>query len=189
MDVIKDFVKELNEAVKTQCVEVFERGSHAEAMRYLPCVQEPTKPAPLLLHIASSRGWADIAKELITKYGFDPAGLDTRSSTAVHEAARNGHIDVVRLLTKNFLSPPDSKDTYGYTPLLRACEHGHLDVAVFLTTEFKCDINARQEKASANALHCACRSGSLELVQYLISVCKADVQAKTALGDTASFCL
>ena len=144
MDVIKDFVKELNEAVKTECVEVFERGSHAEATRLLPCVQEPTKLAPLLLHIASSRGWADIAKELITKYGFDPACLDTRSSTPVHEAARNGHIDVVRFLTKNFLSPPDHKDNHGYTPLLLACEHGHLDVVVFLTTEFKCKISALQ---------------------------------------------
>ena len=69
--------------------------------------------------------------------------------------ARNGHVDVVRLLTQTFQSPPDRPDVYGYTPLLRDCECGHLDVVVFLTTEFKCDINARHEKANANALHCA----------------------------------
>ena len=32
MDVIEGFLKELNEAVKTQCVEAFVDGSHAEAV-------------------------------------------------------------------------------------------------------------------------------------------------------------
>ena len=184
MDVIEDFVEELNTAVKTQCIAAFEGGNHAQVVRLLPCVQEPKKLAPWLLHVASSRGWADLVKELITKYGFDPACPLARGSTPVHEASRNGHIDVVRLLTQNFESPPDSIDDYGYTPLLLACEEGQLDVVVFLTTEFKCDVNARHEKSGENALLCACRAGNLEIIEYLITSCKADVQAKTAFGDT-----
>ena len=184
MDVVEDFVKELNAAVKTQCMEAFEGGNHAEAVRLLPCVQEPKKLAPLLLHAASSMGWADIVKDLVTKYDFDPAFLDFERSTPVHKAARYGHVDVVRLLTQNFQSPPDSIDDEGYTPLLWACEEGHLDVVVFLTTEFKCDVNARYGSSYISALQCACRSGNLEIVQHFVTKCKADVQAKNEMGDT-----
>ena len=33
-------------------------------------------------------------------------------------------------------------------------------------------------------LHCACSSDKLEIAQYLVSVCKADVQAKNEKGDS-----
>ena len=108
MDVIEGFVKELNEEVKTQCAKAFVCGNHAKAVMFLPCIQEPEKLGypQSLLRRAAVCGWTDVAEELITKYGFNPAYLDPNRSMPVHEAARYGHIDVVRLLTKVFKSPP-----------------------------------------------------------------------------------
>ena len=62
MDLIEVFVKELNEAVKAECAEAFKRGNHAEAVRLLPCVQEPQKlcASESLLHLAAAKGWTDV---------------------------------------------------------------------------------------------------------------------------------
>ena len=188
MDLIEDFVKDLSEAVKTKCAEAFSTGNHAEAVRLLPCVQEPKKlcVSESLLHLAAARGWTDVVKELVTKYDFNPACLDSKRSMPVHEGARNGHIDVVRLLTKIFESPPDSENANGDTPLVLACEEGHLDIVAFLTTAFENDVNARHGESKDTVLHCACRSGNLEIVQYLELVLahKADVQAENVDGNT-----
>ena len=56
MDLIERSVKELNEAVKTQCAEAFETGSHAEAAMFLHCVHEPKELDCFLLHLAAARG-------------------------------------------------------------------------------------------------------------------------------------
>ena len=186
MHFIEDIVKELNEAIKTECAEAFSRGDHDKAVKLLPCVQEPQKScsSELLLHLAAARGWADVVKELVTKYDFDPACLDSIRSMPLHEAARGGHIDVVRLLTETFRSPPDSENANGDTPLVLACEEGHLDTVMFLATEFECNVNARHGESKDAALHCACRSGNLEIVQYLVLARKANVKEKNVDGNT-----
>ena len=57
MDLIEDFVKELNEAVKTQCVEAFVGGNYDDALTFLPCVLDPRKlgHSSSLLHLAAAR--------------------------------------------------------------------------------------------------------------------------------------
>lgn len=130
-----DPCRELNKAVKIRCTETFVRSNYAEQYSVSTLHPRAERLCYWLLHLAPSSGRSDIAKELVTQYGFTPAYVDCVRSLSVHEATCIGQIDM-QLLTKISKSLLDSENVCGYMSLLLASGGGHLDIVLFFITKF-----------------------------------------------------
>ena len=138
-----------------------------------------------LLHFAAKHGRLEILKYLIKDLGCIPP------STLLHIAAIAKQLHIIKFLIKECEMDPTytAIDTCNHTPLNYACSNGELEMARYL---FNCmrdssmgmssnnilypsdEITHHTPRAIVNPLSCACASGHLSIVKYLIEDCKCD---------------
>ena len=136
-----------------------------------------------LLHFAARHGRLEILKYLIKDLGCIPP------STLLHVAAIAKQLHIIKFLIEECEMDPTAIDTCNHTPLNYACSNGELEMARYL---FNCmrdssmgmssnnilypsdEITHHTPRAIVNPLSCACASGHLSIVKYLIEDCKCD---------------
>ena len=163
------------------------------------------------VHFACQNGHLEVAKYLINEQNCNPEQGNINGYTPLHSAASNGHLVVVKYLITQHNCNSQCSDTNGFTPLHQACYSGHLHVVKYLIHERNCACET-EAKLPANMikdklgfpphtllekfepmlntdgitpLHAACESGHIDIVKYLIDVCKCNPNHPTSNGLTA----
>lgn len=118
---------------------------------------------PLIL--AAGWGLGGMVSSLIKADVFVNA-QNAMGESALIEAARKGYVHIVKDLLNEGNANPDLQDRYDSTALLLAIEHGFTQTAkVLIGNHAKLD---KRDSSGNHAVHWACYSGDLEILQILI---------------------
>lgn len=93
--------------------------------------QAKTRSGNTALHIAASKGYAQVVKELLSNKKTDVKARTPSGTTALHLAASNGHQDIVMALLHKG-ADPNERDNTGWTAAHRAAAGGHKKVVMTL---------------------------------------------------------
>jgi ankyrin repeat protein/tRNA A-37 threonylcarbamoyl transferase component Bud32 len=134
------------------------------------------------MNMACNNGHLKIVEYLVEKCGADVNAKDSTGNIPLHWAAFEGKLNVVRyLVEKNRANNINAKDDNGQTPLhLAISGRGQLDVVQYLVGK-GANVNAKNKKRET-PLHAATEKSKLDVVQYLVEVCKVDVNIKNNSG-------
>ena len=141
-----------------------------------------TKDDRNCLHLAAERGDLKICKVVFQNYNFDIHARDDDERTVFHYAALSGDLELLLYLIENG-SHIFSKTKNGNTCLHLAAEKGRLKICRELLQKYNFDIHAIDDYG-CTVLHCAAKSGDLELFQYLLAS-GSDIFSKTKDGKSA----
>ena len=103
---------------------------------------------------------------LLKDYSFDIHARDDDGWTVLHSAAKSGDIQILQYFIENG-SNVFSQTKVSQNSLHLAAENGHLKLCKRLLQDFNFDIHARDDNGWT-VLHCAVKSGDLELLQHFI---------------------
>lgn len=118
-----------------------------------------------LMHAAKG-GYADIVIKMINNE-CNINAVDSEGNTALCYAVTHKHEEIVRLLLENGANP-DIKNKNGWTPLISAAFDGYSEI-VSMLIKHGADLNAKEYKTNATALHLAAQIGHAETVEVLIA--------------------
>lgn len=120
------------------------------------------------------------------------AGIDSRGFTTNAYAAWSGNVDLlqqnIKQLGKSDLNNKDQIGTIN-TFLLRCAKEGFFPMFQLLVTEFKVDPNNAFDKEGWAAIHHAAYQGHIQLVAYLLEICKVDANLVIKNQDAETPCL
>ncbi|XP_062568050.1 serine/threonine-protein phosphatase 6 regulatory ankyrin repeat subunit B-like [Saccostrea cucullata] len=119
-----------------------------------------------VLHSACRGGSVEIVSFLLEK-GMDFNALSNDGKTILHIACLNGKFDICEYLVENYPHLLDVKDKSSNTVLHDAAWEGNVE-QVKLLIEKKMNIFSRQEDGET-ILHQCCRSGKMEMCEYLVN--------------------
>lgn len=136
-------------------------------------IEKPNSSGLTPLNSAAARGHADIVSLLIDA-GANIYTKDGDDDTPLANAVNQGHESVVKIIR-------DAMESKQF-PLHEACRKGDL-LTVRQLIEDGSKVSEKTNKKLATPLHCACETGRIEVVEYLISR-KADSTARDADGNT-----
>jgi ankyrin repeat protein len=87
----------------------------------------------------------------------------------LHLACKYGHVRTVEWLLESFRDKYDVPDYHGMSPFLTACAGGHFQIARRLATKgANINMESYGVEQRNSALHFACSSGSIPLVEWLL---------------------
>ena len=169
-DCFAGFLKNANG--ETEVTRIFEAKRLLEAGvspdRPVKVAWQPFRTTPLL-EAAIAGEQALVAMLLDGK--ADPNLVVGPGLTAVYEAGRNGHAAVVQCLCNRGASV-DTITSDGFSPLYIASQNGHAECVAAMLASPSCSAAvancAPEELGGATALHVACQSGSLAVVEHLL---------------------
>ncbi|XP_062572963.1 uncharacterized protein LOC134234938 [Saccostrea cucullata] len=146
-------------------------GGKEEMCRYLvnmyPClISVRDNDGCTVLHSACGGGSVEVVYFLIEK-GVDINTLSIYGRSILHSACLNGKFEVCEYLVENYPHLLDVKDKSSNTVLHDAAWGGNVQI-VKLLIEKKMDINALQG-GGETILHQCCRSGKMEMCEYLVN--------------------
>ena len=135
-----------------------------------------------MVHLAAMKGRLEILKYLVEHVGCNPATGGGDECNVVHIAAIHRQTEVVKYLVEQCQVDPSNLDAFKNVPLKYSCMNGDLETASFLIDNMKDmsmdDIFYRDDSTRFDAIQsplcCACYSGCLPLVKYLIEKCECD---------------
>jgi ankyrin repeat protein len=136
-----------------------------------------------VVHFAALSGRLDILKYLVEDRGCNPATGGGDVCNVLHLGVEGGNIEVVKYLVEQQHVDLSQLDKSGYLPLTYACSNKHLEIAIFLIEQMKgiehedffYTENPRlPDDILRSPLCCACMSGDLSIVKYLIEKCGCD---------------
>ncbi|XP_071102049.1 putative ankyrin repeat protein RF_0381 [Haliotis cracherodii] len=134
---------------------------------------------PLLA--AAGKGHRDVL-DLILQRGCHATVADYNGHNVLHVACLGGDVEMVKhVLSKNIVDS-NSRDSCGRSPVMLAAVSGHRDV-VGVLLEQGGDISLVDDSGN-NILHAACLSNDVDIVTYLLSLQKVDINARNAQGST-----
>ncbi len=154
-------------------------------------------------HLAVKNNHIDVVKYLIEEQKLEVDFVDCQSSTPLHVAAMEGHVDIVNyLIVKG--ADVNHMSRFGHTAMILATscildnEQNCLQVIKSLVKN-KADINLvyRNEESfnQQSALHFAVQhfiinnnQDSLDIILYLLSQPKLNINIKDGFGKTVSHC-
>ncbi|XP_062578831.1 serine/threonine-protein phosphatase 6 regulatory ankyrin repeat subunit B-like [Saccostrea cucullata] len=134
-----------------------------------------------VLHSACYGGCVEIVSFLIKK-GMDFNAMSNDSKSILHRACINGKFEICEYLVVNYPHLLDVKDKYRNTVLHDAAWGGNVQI-VKLLIEKKMDINALQ-RGGETILHQCCRSGKMEMCEYLVNHFPEFLEIKDTEGWT-----
>ena len=188
----------LSKELHKECLLVFKKCNHSEAVRLLSLVEDPRNVYTYvrdtnipwigynvrvgLLQLAVYNGWLDVMETLIDKYHIEPqkGGYDIYT---LHVAVAAKHIDIVKYLITKCRCDPMCEDSIGLTPLHYTAREGSLNVMKYLITECNCDPMVTDYFGST-CLHEAVWDKQYSIVEYLLSTGKVDPLAKNEDNET-----
>ena len=134
------------------------------------------KSKKTLLHYACGNGYLGLAK-LLKERGANINAKDKDGNNALHAACLfSGSEAMITWLLDVCEIDIETEGCAQMPPFLFAAQGGQLEIAKLLK-EQEANINAK-DKDGNNALHFACLSGSVEMTNWLLDVCKLDIETK-----------
>ncbi|XP_067660339.1 ankyrin repeat domain-containing protein 50-like [Haliotis asinina] len=156
------------------------RGGHLEVVKY---IVSQNKVA------INSRGWKkrtpvmEAAKnghkkvvEFLVEHGGDLSLVGYSGVNILHLACRGGHLEVVKYIVSQNKVAINSRGWKKRTPVMEAATNGHKKVVEFLV-EHGGDLSLVYY-GGGNILHLACEGGHLEVVKYIVSQNKVDINSR-----------
>ena len=139
-----------------------------------------------LLHLATSKNQLETVRVLL-QFGADPLCMDAIEKTSLHLAAHHADGTAFQILLK---APSDvtQVDNVGLTALHAAALFGNVAVLSTLQQQFGNESfeNAGETEDGRDLLLCACQSGSVQLIEFLVKILGPSPLFKTASdGSTA----
>ena len=123
----------------------------------------------------------DLAK-LVTKDNV-VQWLDVKTTFPLHYFAKFDDIRIIDFLITNFEFDLEAEDVYNNRPLHIACAFsGSVELVSYLIKVAGCDINARGLEGRT-ILHWACEKNHLEVVKFLVTEIKCDLEAEDEYND------
>ena len=122
------------------------------------------------LHIAALSGREEVANMLITKYKCPVDCRNNSKQTPLHHACSKGHLNIVRKLVSEHKADLNSRDKDNNAPVHHAALNFNKHTHVFkcLIDEFSYSPVTKGFKGRT-AIHHACESENLELVEILLT--------------------
>ncbi|XP_067654386.1 ankyrin repeat domain-containing protein 50-like [Haliotis asinina] len=122
--------------------------------------------------LAAEDGHKDVVELLVDK-GADVSLVDEAGDNVLHCACRGGNKELVKYILSNKMVDIDSRGYRDKTPVMTAGQSGHKEV-VELLVKHGANLLLRDERGD-NILHLACKRGRLDVVKYIISLHKLDI--------------
>ena len=128
-----------------------------------------------------------LVKILVNEYKLDPHVKDSNGEQAVHYAARVGAIDVLEYLIKDCgcdlstVGGEYNENVFHYSAI-----NGHYSLIKYINDHYPQYTSLLHLTGNDDTLpiHCACASGVLQLVTFLIDIMKCDVTTEIMNGYT-----
>ncbi|XP_067650462.1 ankyrin repeat domain-containing protein 50-like [Haliotis asinina] len=120
--------------------------------------------------------------DVLVGMGANMSHLDDDGDNILHYASKGGHVSMVKYVLSNCSVDINSRTKFGKTPLMTTVYHGHRVVADVLV-----GLGANVSLVDANGdsvLHAACRGGHMNLVKYVLSSYRTDVNSRSKSGKT-----
>lgn len=117
------------------------------------------------VHMAASNGHLNTLESL-ARHGEDLEPRNHDSHTPYMLAAANGHLQIMEYLWPRIALSSESEGLYHYTPLLLATLNAHIPVVRYCL--LKGSKLSEMTNLQNNALHIACMSGSVKMVNFLL---------------------
>ena len=180
------------------CWEAFLNKKHEDAIRLLPLVKRKYIIGTLFdrrllglydevnfFHFSVTAGWVDVAKDLVTKYNFDPKDcfkIWIYGRTLLYHTTSKNHVDVVKYLIGECKCDPMTTNKYGKDNVLHiAATNGLLDVLKCAINNHQCNLEATNLSGQTVLL---CASGHIDIVKYLINEYSCDPNVTDKDGNT-----
>ncbi|XP_046570765.1 ankyrin repeat domain-containing protein 50-like, partial [Haliotis rubra] len=124
---------------------------------------------------AAGKGHREVVKLLVSK-GANISLVDRFDINTLHSACLGGDVEVVKYVLSQNMLDINSRVQCGRTAVMLAAEHGHKDV-VELLVDKEASVSLVDETGD-NVLHCACRGGDVEVVKYILSKNRVDIDRR-----------
>jgi ankyrin repeat protein len=153
------------------------------------CIDSKLASGYTAFHIACDKGYYDIVVELTNfaqNHKVDIFEMKQNDEwTGLHLASRNGYANIDKYLIDNSLVDDKAADGNGKISLHFACANSHYDIVKLLveyqqkhpSNESSTYITEAAQKNGWNAFHFAVRFGHLQIVQYLLTKGKMNVNS------------
>ncbi|XP_046548425.1 protein fem-1 homolog B-like [Haliotis rubra] len=125
--------------------------------------------------VAAEMGKKDVV-EFLVEHGADLSLVYDGGSSTLHLASAEGHLEVVKYVVSKYKLNINSRGWKKKTPVMVAAEMGEKDVVEFLV-EHGADLSLVYDGGS-NILYLACNGGHLEVVKYIVSQNKVDINSR-----------
>ena len=145
-----------------------------------------TKNGLTALHYASMSLNLSLVKELITTYQLDPHQADNNGKLPIHYAADSSDILLLELYVKDYKCSLSLRNNKGWNVIHFSSLEGHTHFIKHITSQYPQYISLLHSTDNEGRipLHCACESGNIHLVTFLINDMKCDVNAKDTRNQT-----
>ncbi|XP_071116442.1 26S proteasome non-ATPase regulatory subunit 10-like [Haliotis cracherodii] len=133
--------------------------------------------------MAAYKGRSEVVKHLVRK-GADVSLKDDNGNNTLHLACVIGHVETVKCVLLPKVVDINSRGEEEMTPVMEAARWRYIDLVELLVSK-GADVSL-VDVAGNNILHCACRGGDVETVEFVLSLNKVDMNAKNRSGRTAA---
>ncbi|XP_067656472.1 ankyrin repeat domain-containing protein 50-like [Haliotis asinina] len=120
--------------------------------------------------------------ELLVERGGNVSVIDADGDNILHTACYGGHIEMVKYVLLHTKLDINSRGRYGRTPLMLAADKGPERVFELLV-ERGGDVSLVDANGD-NVLHIACSGGHIEMVKYVLSHTKLNINSRGRYGRT-----
>ncbi|XP_067653126.1 ankyrin-3-like [Haliotis asinina] len=134
---------------------------------------DDNKMTPFLL--AAYHGNSDVL-ELLVQKGANTLAVNRKRRNSLHLSCTGGHVDAAKCVLNQTSVDINSKDCEEMTPVMLAASHGKSEVFDMLMKK-GADLSVI-DKNGENILHCACRGGNVEIVNYILMQNIVDINSK-----------
>jgi ankyrin repeat protein len=144
------------------------------------------KTGELMLLRASSGGWVEVFREILTRGTFDMNYCRSRGETPLAIACQQGHIEIVKMILSTGKVDFDTRDVQGWSPFSRAAQQGHKEIAKLLIDTGEVDLNIEIPRSlyTTTPLVIASRKGYVEIVRLLLGTGRVAINYKSRFGRT-----
>ncbi|XP_067676346.1 serine/threonine-protein phosphatase 6 regulatory ankyrin repeat subunit A-like [Haliotis asinina] len=155
-------------------------GGHVEVVKYVVSqhVQDINRRrhnGRTLAMVAGERGHRNVV-ELLVKYGANLSLRDAHSNNILHLVCGRGHVGVVKYVISQDTVDINSRGNNKKTPIMVAGRSGHTEV-IRLLVKNGADLSLRDAHGD-NILYHACFGGHVEVVKYVVSKNRVDINSR-----------